>query len=124
MAHIDKSRAKAQARWQLNAICQLVAAFRAAPEKSDAIENIHQHALSRNVRGFAVPGYPLEATEYEIQPCWGGPAVRIVGELLGRQPNTARLEYQDWFTPWHELPTSETQQETMLEYARCFYFGS
>jgi hypothetical protein len=124
MAHIDNSRAKAQARWQLKAICELVAAFNAACEKSDAIENIHQHALSTNVLGFAIPGCPFEAVEYEIQLCWGGPAVRITGDLHGHEPNTARIEYQGWFTPWQELSTSDAQKETMIEYARFFYFGS
>jgi hypothetical protein len=123
MVHIDNSRAKAQARRQLNAICELVAAFNAARENTDAIENIHQHALSTNVRGLAIPGCPFEATEYEIQLCWGGPAVRIIGELHSEEPSTARLEYQDWFTPWQELPTSDVQKETMIDYARFFYFG-
>jgi hypothetical protein len=124
MAHIGNSRAKAQARWQLNAICGLVAVFKTAREKSDAIENIHQHVRSTCVRRLAVRGCPFEPVEYEIQLCWGGPAVRITGELHGHEPNTARLEYQDWFTPWQELPTSAVQKETMIEYARFFYLGS
>ena len=124
MAHIDNSRAKAQARWKLKTICELVAAFYAAREKSDPIENIHRHALSTNVRGLAIPGFPSEAVEYEIQLCWGATAVRITGALHGHEPNTARLEYQDSFRPWQELKTSDAHKETMLEYARFFYFGS
>jgi hypothetical protein len=128
MAQIDKSRAKAQARWQLKTICKLVAAFNVARERTDfdfdVIENIHQHALETCVQGLVIPGCPFEATEYHIQLCWGGPAVRIIGELDSEEPRTARLEYQDWFTAWQELPTSAAETETMIEYARCFYFGS
>ena len=38
-----------------------------------------------------------------------------------QQPETARLEYQDWFTPWTEY--YQADENTLLEYAQCFYFG-
>ena len=56
--------------------------------------------------------------------CTGGPAVRIRGDLGAySEPNTAELEYQDWFTPWERLPTDSADEEILLTYARSFYFG-
>ena len=56
--------------------------------------------------------------------CTGGPAVRIVGDLNEHgEPDTARIEYQDWFTYWERLPIKREQEDLLLDYARCFYFG-
>ena len=42
--------------------------------------------------------------EFEILLCTGGPACRIVGDLdESCQPSSARIEHQDWGTPWTEL---------------------
>ncbi|MDD5510450.1 MAG: hypothetical protein PHI12_06555 [Dehalococcoidales bacterium] len=63
--------------------------------------------------------------EYKILLCTGGPACRIVGDLDEHgQPDRARIEYQDWFTPWIELVdiTSE-ERDALLAYAQQFYFG-
>ncbi len=66
-----------------------------------------------------------EPAEYRILLCTGGQAVQIVGELdQWKQPETARIQFQDWFTPWQDwrdLP--EDGAETLLEYARHFWFG-
>jgi len=62
--------------------------------------------------------------EYLILLCTGGPAVRITGQLDEHgEPDSARLEYQDWFTPWAGYPTNRAQEQTLLTYARQFYFG-
>lgn len=61
---------------------------------------------------------------YEILLCTGGPAARIVGELNdGGEPTTARLEYQDWGTPWTEYETNRFQYESLMKYVEQFYFG-
>jgi hypothetical protein len=61
---------------------------------------------------------------YSILLCWGGPAVRIVGELNEYdEPETARIEYQDWFTGWTEHRTNGEDEDALLEYARHYYFG-
>jgi hypothetical protein len=52
----------------------------------------------------------------------GGPAVRIIGELDGGEVESARLEVQDWGTPWTEHCTTGDDNEALLSYARCFYF--
>ena len=55
-----------------------------------------------------------------------GTEARAVGspDLDGEEPKTARLEYQDWFTPWQELAASPAETEALLAYARFFYFGN
>lgn len=62
-------------------------------------------------------------SEYEILLCTGGPACRIIGDLDRGQPDTARLEYQDWFTPWKPLlPLADGEHDALLIYAQSFYF--
>ena len=70
------------------------------------------------------PNANAKPAEYNILLGTGGPASRIIGDLdeYG-QPENARFEYQDWGKPWTEARTSPEQDETMLEYARHFYFG-
>jgi len=87
--------------------------------------------------GWHTPMYDDgDPVEYEILLCTGGPAVRIRGHLdQYSQPSTARIEHQDWGTPWTEdrptvAPNPATitgelnaYQETLLAYARQFWFG-
>ena len=50
---------------------------------------------------------------------------RLPVDLDGGEPDRARLEYQDWFTPWIEyLDMSHEEHEALLTYARQFYFSS
>lgn len=60
--------------------------------------------------------------EFEILLCTGGPACRMRGDL-GRdsQPERAYLQYQDWGTSWTEFFTGD--MDTLLDYARQFWFG-
>jgi hypothetical protein len=94
-------------------------------DEDDARQRIEEDALSVEVRSdWHTPGGDADAAEYQILLCTGGPACRIIGELDGYgQPNTARIEHQDWFKPWTNYPLTAEEQETVLEYARCFYFG-
>ena len=125
----DTRRAEDQARAQVASILAMVRALDTEDEdaKESAQQTIQEDALSVQVRsGWQTPGTSLEAEEYEILLCTGGPAVRIVGQL-GRfnEPDTARIEYQDWFTPWTEfLDTSAEEGEAVLTYAQQFFFGS
>lgn len=97
-----------------------------------AQERIQEDALSVEVRsGWYVAGRggeDIKPTEYCILLCTGGPAVRITGELSEHgEPETARLEMQDWFLPWSEYrPTGQNiveSEKILLAYARQFYFG-
>ena len=121
-------RAEVQASAQLETICELVAAYDEAPDRSEAQdrarENILDAPLSVSVRSdWHAPGLTDEAAEYQLLLSWGGPASQIVGELERGEPFSARLEYQDWFTPWQELAVSAAEKDTLLSFARHFYFG-
>jgi hypothetical protein len=63
--------------------------------------------------------------EFEILLCTGGPAVRIVGTLdQHNEPASARIEYQDWFTPWTPWRSRAANAEgILLAYCQTFYFG-
>jgi hypothetical protein len=88
----------------------------------DAMQTIHESVLSVLVRSdWHIPGETSEPGEYEILLSTGGPALRIVGELDDyKQPRTAEMQHQDWFTPWTRYPSPETD---LLRFAQCFYFG-
>lgn len=91
-------------------------------EDEDA-DTIHEDALSVQVRsGWVTVGEPLTPEEYEILLCTGGPACRIIGTLNDYgEPETARLQHQDWFTPWQDY--TDAEEEILLTYARHFYFS-
>lgn len=137
--------AREQGQAQFDNVREMVEALRDARDPADpaiilatAIEEaeqaIHEDALSIEVRsGWYSPGAPhadTEPAEYRILLCTGGPAVQVVGDLgeFG-EPETARLQVQDWFQPWTDFcPTMNaagdvTPEEVLLDYARCFYFG-
>ena len=96
-------------------------------DREDAERRIHEDALSVEVRsGWCAPLGHLEQPdmeEFQILLCTGGPAVRIMGELSQGEPSRAWLEYQDWGTPWTERVNQEGDQDALLAYARCHYFG-
>jgi hypothetical protein len=92
-------------------------------DREDAERRIYEDALSVEVRsGWTPRGYTLTAEEFCILISTGGPAVRIRGELDEHLvPRRAWLEVQDWGTPWSQY--FDASQETLLTYARCFYYG-
>jgi|SRR5215468_4027465 len=130
MTNTTENRAISQARSQLESICELVAAYgmvhKNDADDSEELEAIYSSVLDVSVRAdWQAAGSLFEPNEYQLLLCWGGPSVRVIGELDGgADPTTARLEYQDWFTPWRELPTSPEQTEALIDYARFFHFGS
>jgi hypothetical protein len=129
MTNTTDDRAISQARSQLQAICELVAAYDTLHKKGDddseVLDEIYGNPLGVSVRSdWQAPGSGLEPSKYQLLLCWGGPAVRVVGDLDGGDPVTAHLEYQDWFTQWQELPTSAKETEALIDYARFFHFGS
>jgi hypothetical protein len=92
--------------------------------REEAEQRIQEDALSVEVReDWHEPGYRDKdpATEFKILLSTGGPATRIIGELDNGEPSRAWLEVQDWGTPWTQY--FDISQDTLLAYARCFYFG-
>jgi hypothetical protein len=104
-------------------LAELETAANECADREDAERRIHDDALSVEVRsGWASPGDTLTAEEFCILIATGGPAVRIRGELDEHLvPRRAWLEAQDWGTPWTQY--FDASQETLLTYARCFYYG-
>lgn len=91
-------------------------------DEDAARDNIQEDPLEIQVRSdWTNPGEPLEAGEFMILLCTGGPAVRIVGELNRGEPCRAWLEYQDWGTPWTQWFGASS--DTLCEYAANFFFG-
>lgn len=93
-------------------------------DQDAAMQDITDDPLSIQVRSdWTDPGETLEPAEYNILLCTGGPACRIVGDLdKDGEPTSARLQYQDWGTPWTELVAVD--HTTLLTYARQFFYGS
>jgi len=135
----EKNRAKEQAQAQIKSICSMMKALEEAEEKGKVTfegdeydeegmrEMIEQNALEVSVRsGWYRPGTePEKPDEFKILLCTGGPAVRITGDLDGYgQPESATVEYQDWFTYWEKyLDTTPEQEELILRYCHHYYFG-
>ena len=120
---MNKDREQAAAQYA--AIVKLLADLDAA-EDSDAahqhMQRIADHPLHVLVRSdWTLPGDSMEAAEFQILLCTGGPAVRIVGELEHGTPCSARLEYQIWNMEWIQYfgPFSAV----LCDYASNFYFG-
>jgi len=89
----------------------------------EAREVIQEGCLSIEVRAdwHAVGDTPDVANgQFVLLLSTGGPASRIRGELSNGEPHRAWLEIQDWGTPWTQY---FVEQDTLLAYARCFYFG-
>jgi len=92
------------------------------------VDRINEYPLSVEVRSdWYTPGAGQQANqpaEYRILLTTGGPALQIVGELdeYGL-PTTAKLEYQDWGTPWTPYQTTTQEDQTLIDFAQQFYFG-
>jgi hypothetical protein len=114
--------AKAQAKMKLASIRKMIADLESGDES--AHERIQEDPLEVLVRScWTTPGYQLDACDFQILLCTGGPAVRVRGTLdVNYEPTRAWLEYQDWGTPWMDY-YEEGANEVLLKYARQFYYG-
>gem|GEM_PF-2419512 len=127
-SHYDLTDTGAAFAAHVTALVQAQAHARAAGawESIDvAVAAIVEDALSVEVRGdWFTPGDAvLEPVEYRVLIATGGPAARIVGELNTHlEPYSARLEVQDWGTPWEEV--TSISRETLMSYVQCFNFGT
>ncbi|MFH1031074.1 MAG: hypothetical protein V1767_00685 [Chloroflexota bacterium] len=87
-------------------------------------ESINEDPLSIEFRGgWHTPGEITGDEEYKILLCTGGPAVQITGDLDNGQAHNARLEYQDWFTPWTDyFEFKNDERDLLLQYAQQFCY--
>lgn len=121
----DTARHQAQA--QLASIKDMLRRYYTDDEliSEAALVEIQQDPLEVSVRsGWQSPYTELEAEEFRILLCTGGPAVRIVGDLdCNREPikGTVRLEYQDRFTQWASLGVDREDEESLYQYATFFF---
>ncbi len=123
----DDERAKDQAKCQLESIYEMVKDLDSENnhKREKALQTIQEDPLEVSVRaGWHTPGQNAEDEEYLILLCTGGPAVRIIGDLGGyKEPESAKLQYQDWFTEWENYPLTDEDEKAVLKYVRTFYFG-
>ena len=116
-----------QAQAQLESIMEMVAALDSEDEseQEQARDRIQEDPLEIQVRsGWHNPGEAVKPSEYTILLCTGGPACRIIGELSEHgEPESARIEEQDWWTPWTDYSLNEEQERAVLAYAGQFFYG-
>ena len=117
--------AKDQARAQLDNIKELVKALNTADDydqRCEAQTAIYEDPLEVLVRSdWYTPYKPSGPAELQILLCTGGPAVRIIAQLEDEMVTDSRLEYQDWFMPWVELPLTSEDKQVIREY--CCVLG-
>ena len=114
----EDKRAYEQAKAQFDSVEGMVNELRTAIDLLEVSVRSDWHSPGSGANGG------LEPAEYRILLCTGGPAVQITGDLNQyNEPESATLEYQDWFTAWEKYPLDSEQEETLLEYAQQFYFG-
>ena len=64
-----------------------------------------------------------EPAEFKILLTWGGPALRVIGEIEENYAVNPKLQYQDWGTLWTDLEITGDQQDALNWFCNCFYFG-
>ena len=94
--------------------------------REDAEQRIMEDSLSLEFRGdwYTSDTEPADAAkpvEFILLLGTGGPATRLLGEISHGEPTHVRLQAQDWGTQWTDYIGAD--QETLLTYCRCFYFG-
>ena len=88
-------------------------------------ESILNSALSVEFRSgwYSSLDDELVPEEFKILLSWGGPALRVIGELDNYGPVNPKLQFQDWGTPWTDFKITEDQQNALNWFCNCFYFG-
>jgi len=92
-------------------------------DEDAAREAIQDDALEICVRSdwYDLGSKDNKPSEFYILITTGGPAVRIIGKLNEYgEPESPRLQVQDWGKPWTEYFTDEV---ILLTYCNQFYFG-
>lgn len=116
METVKEDHGKEEAQGQIESIKEMMSDL-AAAEESGNDEEIEE---ARE----AIENNPLEISRrFEILLCTGGPAARITGKLNeNKEPSTANLEYQNWFTPWTAYPLDSEDEDMLLKYCQMFFF--
>ena len=96
-------------------------------QQDELRESVSNSALSVEFRSgwYSSPESitDLRPEEFKILLSWGGPALRVIGEIEENYAVNPKLQYQDWGTAWTDLKITEDQQESLNWFCNCFYFG-
>ena len=94
-------------------------------QQDELRESILNSALSVEFRSgwYSSLDEETKPEEFKILLTWGGPALRIIGELDDYGPVNPKLQYQDWGTPWTDFEITKDQQKALNWFCNCFYFG-
>jgi hypothetical protein len=149
---MEEDHGKRQARAQVDSIAQMVKRLEHSQEcrgdedcpltldelregldiwqgeaEKHTIEQLRESYHDQDAALEAISEDPLDLTRkgdsYEILLCTGGPAARIVGNLMSGVAISAKMQYQDWYTPWTDFWVTAEEDKALEAYARCFYFG-
>src|SRR3990167_6915642 len=114
---MENDYGNSQAKTQLESIKGMVAALNVDYDRLEELRDMTNYFID------GVPADQMDMEELEILLCTGGPAVRIIGDLINGQPDCPVLQYQSWGTPWTTYPTTMDEYETLLTYCERFYYG-
>ena len=98
-------------------------------QQDELRESVLNSALSVEFRSgwYSSLDEETKPEEFKILLSWGGPALRIIGELDDYGPVNPKLQFQDWGTPWTDLndiwELNQNQQDALNWFCNCFYFG-
>lgn len=98
-------------------------------EEEEEIEEIKESILNSALTvefrsGWSTNFDELEIEEFKILLSWGGPALRVIGELdQYKQCENVKLQFQDWGTYWTNYELTEKEEESLNWFCNCFYFG-
>ena len=94
-------------------------------QQDELRESVLNSALSVEFRSgwYSSLNDELVPEEFKILLTWGGPALRIIGELDNYGPVNPKLQFQDWGTPWTDFEITKDQQDALNWFCNCFYFG-
>lgn len=101
-------------------LAELESAAGECESEDDARERIQEDPLSLQFRsGWCGGKSEMVAEEFELLLATGGPAVRIIGEIVDEQAHHPRLQVQDWGTPWTDY-YEPSIGETLEKYCAVF----
>ena len=95
-------------------------------QQDELRESILNSALSVEFRSgwYSSLDEETKPEEFKILLTWGGPALRVIGDLDGyKQPENIKMQYQDWGTLWTDFELTENQEKALNWFVNCFYFG-
>ena len=94
-------------------------------QQDELRESILNSALSVEFRSgwYSSLDEETKPEEFKILLTWGGPALRVIGELDDYGPVNPKLQFQDWGTLWTDFKITEDQQKALNWFCNCFYFG-